>query len=293
MRRRAGAPRLIDWTGERCVPWTPDVQVVYEHMHRYLWAATVVAGRRVLDLGSGEGFGASILTGGEETEVVGIDIDERTVEHAQLNWGGPRTSFKVGNALDLSEFEDGSFGAVVAFEVIEHLDEQERVLAEVARVLADDGVLIISTPDRRLYSDATGQVNPFHQHELTYEEFSALLEGPFPHVAVWGQRTITGSHLAALGSSAEELSATEFFIERAGDEWRMASEPAALYLVALASKGALPDASSSSVLGDCDLELVRAAEKKAGEAAKAIAVERDEGQERERIARITMERERQ
>jgi O-antigen biosynthesis protein len=292
MRRRAGAPRLIDWTGERCVPWTPDVQVVYEHMHRYLWAATVVAGRRVLDLGSGEGFGASILAAGKETEVVGIDIDARTVEHAQLNWGGPRTSFKVGDVLDLSEFEDGSFGAVVAFEVIEHVDEQEQVLAEVARVLADDGVLIISTPDRRLYSDATGQVNPFHRHELTYEEFSALLEGQFPHLAVWGQRTITGSHLAALGSSAEELSATEFFIERAGDEWRMASEPAALYLVALASRGALPEASSSSVLGDCDLELVRAAERKAGDAAKAIAVERDEGQERERIAQITMERER-
>ncbi len=292
MRRRAGAPRLIDWTGERCVPWTPDVQVVYEHMHRYLWAATVVAGRRVLDLGSGEGFGASILAAGEETEVVGIDIDERTVEHAQLNWAGPRTSFAVGNALDLSEFEDGSFGAVVAFEVIEHVNEQERVLAEVTRVLADDGVLIISTPDRRLYSDATGQVNPFHQHELTYEEFSALLEGSFPHVAVWGQRTITGSHLAALGSSGGDLSATEFFIERAGEEWRMAGEPAALYLVALASKSALPNASSSSVLGDCDLELVRSAEKKAGEAAKAIAVERDEGAARERNARITMERER-
>ena len=292
LRRRAGAPRLIDWTGERCVPWTPDVQVVYEHMHRYLWAATVVAGRRVLDLGSGEGFGASILSSGEETEVVGIDIDERTVEHAQLNWAGPRTSFEVGDALDLSEFEDGSFGAVVAFEVIEHVDEQERVLAEVARVLADDGVLIISTPDRRLYSDATGQVNPFHQHELTYEEFSALLGVQFPHIAIWGQRTITGSHLGALGSSAEELSATEFFIERAGDEWRMASEPAALYLVALASRSALPEASSSSVLGDCDLELVRAAERKAADAAKAIAAERDEVAERERNARITMERER-
>jgi GT2 family glycosyltransferase/SAM-dependent methyltransferase len=261
-------------------------------MHRYFWAATVVTGRRVLDLGSGEGFGASILAAGEETEVVGIDLDERTVEHAQLNWAGPRTSFKVGNALDLSEFEDGSFGAVVAFEVIEHVDEQERVLAEVARVLADDGVLIISTPDRRLYSDATGQVNPFHRHELTYEEFSALLGGPFPNIAVWGQRTITGSHLAALGAPAKELSATEFFIERAGEEWRLASEPAALYLVAMASKGALPEASSSSVLGDCDLELVRAAERDAADTAKAIAVERDEGAERERNARVTMERER-
>ena len=43
--RRTGAPRLIEWTGERCVPWAPDVQVVYEHMHRYLWATALVEGR--------------------------------------------------------------------------------------------------------------------------------------------------------------------------------------------------------------------------------------------------------
>lgn len=292
LRRRAGAPRLIEWTGERCVPWAPDVQVVYEHMHRYLWAAKLVAGRRVLDLGSGEGFGASILAAGEATEVVGVDIDERTVEHARLNWSGPSVSFEVGSALDLSAFDDGAFDVVVAFEIIEHVEEQERVLAEVTRVLADDGVLVISTPDRRLYSDATGQVNPFHQHELTYEEFSALLGGTFSHLALWGQRTITGSHLAALDPSADNLSASEFFIERAGEEWRLAGTPAALYLVALASKSPLPDVSSLSVLGDCGLELVRAAESEATDAAKAIAAQRDESLERERVARITMERER-
>src|SRR5271156_3423482 len=92
LRRRAGAPRLIDWTGERCVPWAPDVQVVYEHFHRYLWAAQLVTGRRVLDLGSGEGFGAALLSDAA-TEVVGIDIDETTVEHASLNWGSDRLSF--------------------------------------------------------------------------------------------------------------------------------------------------------------------------------------------------------
>jgi O-antigen biosynthesis protein len=284
---------LIEWTGERCVPWAPDVQVVYEHMHRYLWAAEVVAGRRVLDLGSGEGFGASILSS-EATEVVGVDIDQQTVEHARLNWSGPRTSFNLGSALDLSEFEDGSFGAVVAFEIIEHVEDQERVLVEVARVLADDGVLVISTPDRRLYSDATGQVNPFHQHELTHEEFSTLLEKSFEHVAMWGQRTITGSHLGVLDApiSTDEVTASEFFIERAGEEWRVAGEPAALYLVALVSKAPLPDVPSLSMLGDCGLELVRTAERSADDAARSIAKQRDESLERERLAKRTMERER-
>ena len=104
--RRRGAPRLIEWTGERCVPVDSHVQVVYEHLHRYLWAARLVDGKRVLDLGSGEGFGASILADNAE-EVVGVDVDERTVDHARLNWARPNVSFQLGSALDLSAFPTG------------------------------------------------------------------------------------------------------------------------------------------------------------------------------------------
>src|SRR5947209_1815732 len=139
--RRAGAPRLIDWTGERCVPWAPDVQVVYEHLHRYLWAAPLVAGRTVLDLACGEGFGSAIL-GRQATAVTGIDLDARTIEHARLNYGSDRLRFDVGDAGDLSDIADGAFGAVVAFEMIEHVSEQAAVLAEIRRVLADDGLLV-------------------------------------------------------------------------------------------------------------------------------------------------------
>ena len=63
---------LIEWTGERCVPWAPDHQVVYEHMHRYHFAASYCAGKRVLDLASGEGYGSAIL-GKAASEVIGVD----------------------------------------------------------------------------------------------------------------------------------------------------------------------------------------------------------------------------
>ncbi|HEX4114942.1 MAG TPA: glycosyltransferase [Solirubrobacteraceae bacterium] len=244
------------------MPWAPDVQVVYEHFHRYMWAARVVEGRSVLDLGSGEGFGAAILAE-FATHVVGVDVDERTVEHSKLNYGGPNLEFHVGTALDLSAFEDGSFGAVVAFEIIEHVQDQERVLDEVATLLGDEGILVISTPDRRLYSEATGQHNPFHERELALEEFQELLGSHFPHVAGWGQRTITGSHLHALDGLQRDAGTTDqsdFYIERAGEEWREAGDPAALYIVALASKAPLPEMADTSTLADCGIELVRAKE---------------------------------
>ena len=134
-RRHADAPRLIEWTGERCVPWAPVASVVYEHYHRYLWAQPLVAGRRVLDLGSGEGFGAALLADAAR-QVVGIDVDERAVEHSRLNYAGPTLQFRAASATDLAGFADGEFDVVVAFEVIEHVADQRQVLSEVARVLA-------------------------------------------------------------------------------------------------------------------------------------------------------------
>ncbi len=281
------------------MPWAPDVQVVYEHFHRYLWAAGLVAGRRVLDLGSGEGFGAALLSETAE-HVVGIDVDELTVEHSTLNYAGPKLEFHGGTAVDLSAFADGSFGAVVAFEIIEHVREQDRVIAEIARVLSDDGLLVISTPDRRAYEQAREEPNPFHARELSLEEFRELLGEQFPHTAIWGQRTITGSHLNPLDApSGADAAASEFFIERLGDEWRLADSPPALYCVALASKVALDGVPASSTLADCDIELVREKERDtAGVVAERSRVEAEKQQyvvalerEREHHDRVLDERE--
>jgi GT2 family glycosyltransferase/SAM-dependent methyltransferase len=283
--RRAGAPRLIEWTGERCVPWGPDVQVVYEHFLRYRWAAEIVSGRRVLDLASGEGFGAAILAESAES-VVGVDIDEQTVEHSRLNYDGPAIDFQVGDARDLSGFEAASFGAVVAFEMIEHVDEHARVLDEITRVLEPGGLLILSTPNRRAYSDAIGQNNPFHLHELSLHELVALLSERFAHHRLWGQRTITGSTLSSLTGAPPDRDRGEaaqgepglFFLERTGEEWSFANGLSPLYLVGLASSAPLPDVATSTTLADCGIGLVRAAEAKAQrQRAALLAEERSAG----------------
>jgi GT2 family glycosyltransferase/SAM-dependent methyltransferase/glycosyltransferase involved in cell wall biosynthesis len=271
-RRRAGAPRLIGWTGERCVPWAPDVQVVYEHLHRYLWASQIVGGRRVLDLGSGEGYGSAILA---ETaaHVIGLDVDDRAIEHSRLNYVGEgNLGFRVGSATDLSEFADGSFDAVVAFEVIEHVRDHDRMVAELGRVLVADGVLILSTPERRTYSELPGYENPFHVRELTLEELRALLGREFANTAVWAQHVVTGSVMAAIDPavpSSDGSASSQFFVERSGDEWSRASAPIPVYVVAVASNGRLPESATSSMLADCGLALMRETETEAAGASAA------------------------
>ena len=66
--------RLLEWTGERCVPWVDDLQVLYEHLHRYFFAADLAEGKRVLDLGCGEGYGSAILAE-RAKDVLGIELD--------------------------------------------------------------------------------------------------------------------------------------------------------------------------------------------------------------------------
>jgi hypothetical protein len=71
----------------------------------------------------------------------------------------------------------------VCFETIEHVVDQEKALDELRRVLAPDGVLALSSPNREVY----GAGNPHHTHEFTPAELSAALGRRFEHVNLYRQ----------------------------------------------------------------------------------------------------------
>ena len=140
-------------------------------------------------------------------------------------------------------------------------------------MLAEDGLLLVSTPDKDLYSDAAGQENAFHVHELTQAQFRALLRTRFEHVAMWGQRTVAGSLLSALDEGAPREGGGEaLFVAADGEgEWAPVEEPPALFCVALASRRALPAGAGVSALADLGLELRREVQR----AGDAEVAERD------------------
>jgi O-antigen biosynthesis protein len=260
--RRASAPRLIEWTGERMVPWAPDVQVIYEHLHRYWFAASLAAGRRVLDVGSGEGYGTAILASVADC-ALGIELDEVSVAHSRANYQADNLEFRVGSALELSDFADGEFGLVVCFEVLEHIAEQEQLLDGIARVLGPDGVLVCSTPERVTYSELTGQQNPFHVRELTEAEFRDVLGERFGEVRLWGQRTSTGSAIYPIDGNTE--TGQTVFVEPEDDEWRRAAPPIPMYMIATASARPLEDMPDQSMLVDASQALLRSVYKDLGD----------------------------
>ena len=130
------APPPLEATGERLVPEAFAGELVLaEHLARYLLAARLAPGRRVLDAASGEGYGTAMLAASGAENVIGVDVDAATVAHARGRYG---LDFRVGDVSELP-FADGEFDLVVSFETIEHVADPEHALSEFARVLGDQG----------------------------------------------------------------------------------------------------------------------------------------------------------
>jgi len=197
---------MVKFTGERYVPQLDEPVISFEHWHRYLWIAPFVAGKTVLDVACGEGYGTALLAD-HAAHVTGIDNDGETIRHAQAVYVKPNLAFDEGSAHALPIDADQRFDVVVSFETIEHLDEdgQRLFLAEVKRVLKPGGLAIFSTPNRASYSDRPRYRNPFHEKEFYPQEFAAFLGESFRHVHLLGQRMYAVSYLWALDRAPDTL----------------------------------------------------------------------------------------
>ncbi|APU32463.1 hypothetical protein UYA_23060 [Ectopseudomonas alcaliphila JAB1] len=131
--------------------------------------------------------------------VVGVDISEDTIFHASSTYEKSNLTFLQGSVAKLA-LPDDSFDVIVSFETIEHLAEQGQMLAEIRRVLCAGGVLIISSPNRPIYSEESGEHNEFHVKELDFREFDELLRMHFPKVDYFGQRLLMSSVVQPLNA---------------------------------------------------------------------------------------------
>jgi SAM-dependent methyltransferase len=240
-------PFALPFTGER---FTPECvrEIWYEHWHRYAFARRLVAGKRVLDCACGEGYGSALLADGA-AEVVGVDIDDASIAHARERYGA-RTNVRYEKAdATALDFADASFDVVVCFETLEHIENQAALLAGFARVLADDGVLLVSSPDKHQYSEVAGFRNEFHVRELYRDELLELLRGHFPAVRLYGQKLVFSSAIVALDGNPGAVEAWTADREARSIVPRLDVAP--MYFIALCAKRALPERSAAlSLFGD-------------------------------------------
>ena len=205
----------LPFTGER---FTPECvrEIAYEHWHRYAFAMSLIEGKQVLDAACGEGFGADLLAG-KAASVQAIDIDAVSIEHARQRYGSRNNVvFNQADVTQLDTLPSDSFDVIVSFETLEHVMEHDRMLAGFYRLLKQDGLLLISTPDKKNYTDATDVVNPHHVRELYFEEFSTLLDKHFQAKKIYTQKLLFQSSLWAFDQKGqvETLTHTQTRIEK-------------------------------------------------------------------------------
>ena len=170
---------------ERLGPGSPTwVAHSASHLARYLFASEHVRGKRVLDAGTGTGYGAMLLKMAGAAEVQAVDIDPSSIEQAKVRFRVNGLNYLVDDCEKLANVQ-GPFDVICNFENIEHLNRPEALLENAARLLADDGTLFCSTPDRATSQEETDRPsNPYHMFEWYRDEFQAILAKYFEDVNI-------------------------------------------------------------------------------------------------------------
>jgi len=234
----------LEATGERLIP-EQQGDVAIEHLHRYAIAREFARGKTVLDLASGEGYGAHLMSS-VAAQVFGIELCPEAVAHAQLRYHGNNLEFLVGSCTALP-IADDSIDLVVSFETIEHIRDHEEMLDEIRRVLKPDGSLLLSTPDRDVYSAELRRDNPFHVRELNLGELQCLLGQRFRWQRLFRQRLVRGS-LVIDESNDESGARRPGFLTMNGDFSMTSAAPGladSVYLIALASNAPIDSTAAS------------------------------------------------
>jgi 2-polyprenyl-3-methyl-5-hydroxy-6-metoxy-1,4-benzoquinol methylase len=142
-------------------------------------------GRRVLDIGCGEGLGTYLLAvecGG----AVGVDFDEDAIEVAKKNWQDPRIAFHCADALSFTGQQ--AFDGVVHFDVIEHIapEHADDFLKRTADLLAPEGVYVLGTPNITAREHASAVTNAGHINLYSGERLEEALRRQFRFVFMFG-----------------------------------------------------------------------------------------------------------
>lgn len=178
-----GVPPLA-LTGERTLPDVPEENYWFRrHLAVYEWIAARVAGRRIVDLACGEGYGTAVLAD-TAAHVTGVDANPEAYEHARLKYTGPRVTIE----RDMVETWSGDVDCVVFLQTIEHVHDPDAVLDHIRELIGPDGVAYVSTPNVLTLAPkgAERSGNPWHLVEYRPEEYRALCERHFGRVELHG-----------------------------------------------------------------------------------------------------------
>ena len=159
-----------------------------QHLSAYAFARPEAAGKQVLEIGFGDGYGAAYLAE-QAREVTAVDMIPGNIPRARAKYPRHNLAFREFDGRTLP-FPDASFDAACTFQVIEHVPEPQLLpwVAEIHRVLKPGGRLFVSTLnlDHARKPGKPYEKLVYHEKEFTPPELEELLRKVFPRVSLYG-----------------------------------------------------------------------------------------------------------
>ena len=180
------------FTTERLIPDLRESEpLLVSHMARYRFAAPFVLGAMVLDVGCGCGYGTEYLATVGARRVIGVDIAPEAIDYAHRHYASTDIDFLVCDATSIAVASE-AIDTVVCLELLEHVANPVQLLQECQRVLKPAGKIILSTPNKDVFSPRRSRpVNPWHFREFSRQELINLLGRYFDDLQLWGQTFTT------------------------------------------------------------------------------------------------------
>lgn len=177
-----------------------DRLIAWSHRRRFetgLAIARQFEAKRLLDYGCGDGTFLALLAeaGAAPALAVGVELDTEQVDSCRRRFGHlARTRFDLIASLSAPEHER-AYDAAVCMEVLEHVVDVDAVVAQLSRVLVDEGTLVVSVPVevgvpllvkqtvRRVA--AWRRIGDYREGHMTYtwgELLKSVFAGDRPHI---------------------------------------------------------------------------------------------------------------
>lgn len=159
-------------------------RLLYSQAYYKFAAKLIGAGRRVLDLGCGEGIGTWVLAT-ECGRAHGLDFDTEAIAAARANWTSEKIQFTCGDFFD-TRME--SFDAVVALDVIEHIpaEQSEQWIQIILDHLNEYGIAILGTPNSTAQQYASEVARAGHVNLYSGDRLREQLKRHFHQVFIFG-----------------------------------------------------------------------------------------------------------
>jgi SAM-dependent methyltransferase len=232
---------------DRLVPAASES--VYDRLVGFGFARRYVEGKTVAVIGWEEvGYGSRLLAGTAES-LVGLTTSTEALDLARTTYPAPNVSYEKTDLPEKLPYPEEHFDVVVAFGVVEYLEQPEDLVREARRVLKGDGVLLVSVPDKRVSADDRGGAR--RRTGMYVPEFQERLEPHFEHVRVYRLGAVAGGSVFPVSGDVSGA-----FVESASlspiDPRFGAEPPATRSVVAVCAAGVLEQDERPYLLLDRD-----------------------------------------